>query len=98
MLRCAACGQIIHHERAGVRLTPMQAAIFDAIKSAGDAGVTSAEIVSGSVYRDRRPVSSTTIKAHVWQINELLEATDFIIVSDRRGWFLVRRVLREAAE
>jgi hypothetical protein len=52
------------------------------------------------VYFDRRPVSKFTVKAHIWQINSELEQTDWIIASDRRRWFLQRRVQRktEAAE
>src|SRR5262245_52069463 len=95
--RCAVCRQPIGMERAGVRLTPLKAGIFDAIKRAGDLGVTSTEIVRSPLYRDRRPYRGRRefgdegIKAHVWQINDLLENTPFVIVSDRRRWFLQRR-------
>ena len=86
---CPHCHQPIATERFGVRLTPLKAAIFDRIRRAGELGVTSVEIVS-DLYVDRRPVSSTTIKAHAFQINEQLCATDWRIVSDRRRWFLQR--------
>ena len=61
---CPHYHQPIATVRCGVRLPVLKVAIFDRIKRAGDFGVTSAEILS-DVYFDRRPVSITTIKAHV---------------------------------
>lgn len=98
MKRCPHCRQVLKTERVGVVLTPLKAGIFDAVKRAGDLGITSAEILAGELYRDRRRASQVTIKAHVWQINAVLESTPFMIVSDRRRWFLVRRrQMRRAA-
>jgi hypothetical protein len=91
MAVCQHCHQPIAHERLGVRLTPLKAAIVDAIKRAGDLGKSS-ESLMRELYFDRKPVSMTTLKAHVWQINELLAATDWVIESDRRRWFLRRRL------
>jgi hypothetical protein len=91
---CPYCRQSIKHERYGVPLPPLKAGILDAIKCAGDIGVTSAEIVDGPLYRERRRASHDTVKAHIWQINELLEATAFSITSDRRRWYLRRRMRR----
>jgi hypothetical protein len=67
--------------------------------NACDIGISSARLIR-EVYFDRRPVSKFTVKAHIWQINSELEQTDWIIASDRRRWFLQRRVQRktEAAE
>jgi hypothetical protein len=90
MAVCPHCHQPIAHERLGVVLTPLKAAIVDRIKWAGDLG-RSSESLMHELYLDRRPVSRTTLKAHVWQINELLAATDWVIESDRRRWFLRRR-------
>jgi hypothetical protein len=81
---CPFCHSV---EVLGVRLPPLKAAIFARIKRAGDAGVTSTEIVA-DLYRDRRPVQPTTIKAHTNQINDLLVATGWRIRSDRRRWYL----------
>jgi hypothetical protein len=83
------------HERLGVSLTPLKARIVDVIKQAGEVGISS-EAVMRLLYLDRNPVSTRTIKAHVWQINDLLEATDWVIASDRRRWYL-RRHRRKAA-
>jgi hypothetical protein len=96
MAVCPHCHQTIAHERLGVVLTPLKAAIVDAIKRAGDLGKSS-ESLMRELYFDRRPVSMTTLKAHIWQINDLLEATDWVIESDRRRWFLRRRRRSTAA-
>jgi Fe2+ or Zn2+ uptake regulation protein len=89
---CPHCHQTIGAERFGVRLTPMKAAILDRIRRSGDIGVTSLEIVS-DLYRERRPVSLQTVKAHTWQLNILLEETSWVIRSERDNgsearWFL----------
>jgi hypothetical protein len=76
--------------RFGVRLPRLKAEIVDRIKTAGDIGVSSDEIIA-DLYRDRRAVQPTTIKAHVDQINDLLMNTDWRIASDHRRWFLARR-------
>lgn len=96
MAVCSHCGQQIAHERLGVRLTPLKAAIVDRIKWAGDLGRSSESLVR-ELYFDRRPVSVTTLKAHIWQINDALEQTDWVIASDRRRWFLRRRRRSTAA-
>jgi hypothetical protein len=84
---CPECHQLVATERFGVRLPPLKAAIVDKIKAAGDLGVPSSEIIT-DLYSDRRPVSATTIKAHVSQINDQLVSTNWHIRSDRRRWFL----------
>lgn len=90
MAVCQHCGQQIANERLGVTLTPLKAAIVDRIKRAGDIGVSSEGLVQ-DLYWDRKPIGKITIKSHVWQINELLAATDWVIASDRRRWFLRRK-------
>jgi hypothetical protein len=97
MKRCPHCRQVLKTERLGVVLSPLKAGIVDVIKRAGDIGISSIEILGGELYRDRRRGAQSTIKAHVWQINEALAQTPFIIVSDRRRWFLQRRHVRRAA-
>ena len=95
--RCSHCGQLIHDERNGVRMTPLKANIYDMIKRAGDAGVSAFDILA-TVYQGRTVPTYTAIKSHVAQINDILEETDWKIVSDRRNcngtwpmWRLVRR-------
>jgi hypothetical protein len=86
---CPTCHQHIHHTRLGVQLTPLKCEIFDAIKRAGELGVSSEELRQ-DLYADRRPVREVTIKAHIWQLNDALEDTGWRITSDRRRWFLTR--------
>jgi hypothetical protein len=90
---CPHCHQPIVHERLGVTLTPLKAAIVDRIKWSGDLGRSSESLVRD----DRKPISMTTLKAHIWQINEMLTSTDWVIASDRRRWFLRRRRRSTAA-
>jgi hypothetical protein len=84
-LVCPHCKQPMSVDRLGVRLPPIKAAILDVIRGAGDAGATTPSIVA-TVYRDRPAPKYTSIKSHVFQINEVLEETDFIIKSDRHYW------------
>src|SRR5262245_21547877 len=101
--RCAHCGQLLTTERVGVQLTVLKAAIFDQIRAAGPFGISTTEIICSELYRDRQPyrgrraLGENGIKSHVWQINEKLEETPWIIVSDRRRWFLRGRNGRRAA-
>jgi len=86
------CHQPIVHERLGVTLTPLKAAIVDRIKWSGDLGRSSESLVR-ELYFDRKPISMTTLKAHI----EMLTSTDWVIASDRRRWFLRRRRRSTAA-
>jgi hypothetical protein len=87
---CPYCKQPIVESRAGVRLPPIKAAIFDAIKAAGPCGITSRGVLS-SVYEARAKPSKNAVKSHVWQINEALENTDLIIKSSAGHWRLTQR-------
>ncbi|MBR0695139.1 hypothetical protein [Bradyrhizobium lablabi] len=74
---CPTCHRSMPPEtRAGVRLTPLKARIFDVIRRAGVDGIF-AEDINAIVFNSERSVQ--TIKAHVWQINDLLADTDIII-------------------
>ena len=101
---CPYCRQLIKHERCGVFLPPLKAGIFDLIRAAGDAGISSAEIVGDPLYRERWRVSRTAIKSHVWQINELLDETNWVIRAEgdygtsERRWYLRRRRRRRVME
>jgi hypothetical protein len=86
---CPECHQPIHHERFGVQMTPLKAAILDRIRASGEVGVSSIEIIA-DLYRDRRLVKPSVIKTHAYQLNDLLAATDWRLCSDRRRWFLRR--------
>ena len=96
---CPHCRQPIAIERAGVRLPPLKAAIFDAIKAAGAIGVSTDELIA-RLY-ENRVVSRETIKAHVNQINDRLAETDYQIIS-MRGlpalWVLIKTTGRKLSE
>jgi hypothetical protein len=88
MRTCPHCHQTITVERLGVRLPKLKAEIVDAIRRAGDPGITSQELIYLLWHDDINP---STVKAHMWQINSLLEGTDWTIRSDRKRWTLCRR-------
>ena len=75
------CHQPIAHERAGVRLSPLKAAIFDAIKAAGQSGVAS----YGLLHLFERPVKRSTVKVHVGQMQTLLLEDNRLSSSARIG-------------
>jgi hypothetical protein len=67
---CQACGQPLRERRFGVVLTPLKAAIVDAIKRAGDLGVSSEGLI-WALYLDRNPVGKGTIKAQLQAISDV---------------------------
>jgi hypothetical protein len=75
--------------RAGKRAPARKAQIFDAVVAAGDIGITSREILDAI---GAPATALLTIKAHVYQINDILAETDVRIASEGRGaharWFL----------
>lgn len=92
MKTCPACGQVVPEQRAGVRLTPVKVRIFDAVKRAGIGGISSRDLVQVVYEDDRHPRNIATIRAHIWQLNELLAGTDVRIAAhdDRRCWFMTK--------
>jgi hypothetical protein len=79
--------------RAGVPLTSLKAAIFDCIKASGDIGISAEDIVRAVYPEQTKRPSRHTVKAHVWQINQLIAGSDYEIVSDRRNWFIRKNVV-----
>ena len=65
---CPHCGQRMMYVRAGARLPPKKARIFDAISRSGEDGISGADIIESL----RLDVGSNGIRAHVWQINQIL--------------------------
>jgi hypothetical protein len=98
-LLCPKCHQPIKHVRLGVGLTELKAGIFDAIKAAGDIGVSLAQ---SDLWRDSsrtRPPTRNTVRSHIVQINMELDGTGWRIVGDHHRpwrWSLVRRKARAA--
>lgn len=95
---CPHCGQPLPVKRAGTRLTPLKARIFDAIARAGPAGIDADDLFA-LIYGDRRHRSRETLKAHVWQINDALAGSGVSIAGTRgsgRRFTLVRKIGRAA--
>jgi hypothetical protein len=96
-LLCPKCHQPIKHERLGVRLTALKAGIFDAIKTAGDVGLSCEELAQSGLWRDSprsSPPTKNTVRSHIVQINEELDGSGWRIVGDHHRpwrWSLVRR-------
>jgi hypothetical protein len=86
---CPTCHRPMPPEtRAGVRLTPLKARIFDVIRRAGVDGISAVDI--NAIVFDRR-ASLDTVKAHVWQINELLDETGIAIRGGGGSFRIVER-------
>ena len=66
MSACPHCGA---EQRLGVWMTPRKLAIFDRVKRSGD---------DGAHYGDF-DMSRGTLRVHIYQINALLEETDYAI-------------------
>jgi len=73
--------------RAGVRMTTAKARIFDLVKLSGEEGIPAAALAQ------TLNVSPETIKAHVWQINEMIADSGWIIkpTVPRYGYSLKKR-------
>jgi hypothetical protein len=69
-MRCDSCGQALPEIRLGVRLTAFKARLFDLVRRSGINGIHSDDLYS-LLYPDGGG-SRHTLKAHVWQINELI--------------------------
>ena len=76
MNTCPTCGQPVKEERAGVKMSTLKARIFDAIKRAGTSGLTANDLVC--IIGD---TNHTSIKSHIWQLNDALTDTGFKIQS-----------------
>jgi hypothetical protein len=72
---CACCGQSTADVRHGVKLTRLKARIFDAIERAGPAGIATRDLFDLVFANDLRRHAVSTLKAHVWQINQALLGT-----------------------
>jgi Fe2+ or Zn2+ uptake regulation protein len=88
---CQHCHQPLMHMRAGVRLTPLKARIFDLIKASSEHGISAREL-EREIYRGPKQRRPDTIRVHIWQINDLLLDTDVVIRADEwRRWYIASR-------
>jgi len=87
MTNCPTCGQALSEERGGVRLTPLKARIFDVIKRAGPDGIESDDLFA-MIFAERNVVRAT-LRAHIWQINDILSDTGLRIESANKCFRLI---------
>src|SRR5262245_12961625 len=76
---CPHCHQTLRVSRLGVSLSPLKARILDLITRAGPDGIAGDDLFR-LVFEDRRgwrskPIRRTTLKSHIWQINDALDGT-----------------------
>jgi hypothetical protein len=75
--KCSECGQPLPEIRLGLRLTPLQALVFDSIASNLD-GINSCLVLER--FRAVKPdASRKTIHVYVSHLNELLHVTGYRI-------------------
>ena len=77
--RCPYCGGPLIDFRLGVRLSPLKARIFDLVQRAGRDGISGVDLHELAYTGTARP-GAATIKAHIHQINEVLDGTGYRIV------------------
>lgn len=95
---CEMCGQPLRAQRGGVFLTSIKAALWDAIVTSGDYGISVAELQRLDVWHDRPRVKAVTVRMHIIQLNDALANTPWRIVSlDRRYVLMQRPKVCEAA-
>jgi hypothetical protein len=74
--RCTYCGQVLPEIRLGVRLPELKAHIFDLVQRSGSVGIAPDTLMALAysngygLHESRHP---KTLKAHIFQINELIE-------------------------
>lgn len=78
--QCPHCGQQSPNVRLGVRLSKRKVHLFDLISRAGSAGIDG-EYLWHAVFGSNG--SRQTMRAHICQINEILEETDFRLRATR---------------
>ena len=77
--------------RLGVRLPLLKVRIFDAIKAAGEMGITSRDLRQLIYGKCADEITLTTVRMHCQQINEYLYETEWRIrCPDRRHWQLIK--------
>ena len=80
--RCPHCDQPLPESRAGVRLSPLKARMFDVIKRADSNGITIEDI--NAICFDGR-ATAVNVRTHIHQINDALAGTDFQIRGKASG-------------
>ena len=73
---CHYCGQALPEIRLGVRLTALKARIFDIVMRAGVDGISTADLYDIVCNEGQ---TRDTLKAHIWQINDLIRDEGYLI-------------------
>src|SRR5262245_42967317 len=92
-MRCDRCGQALPEIRLGVRLTAFKARLFDLVRRSGIDGIHSDDLYS-LLYPDGGG-SRHTLKAHIWQINELI-ADEGYRIEGRSSFYRLVNIRRRA--
>jgi hypothetical protein len=89
---CPTCGQPLRPLLLGIRWRRIKSAIIETLIAAGDLGTTTDKII-GSVYDGMHRPAPSTIRAHIRQINDMLEteAPQWVITHVAGHWALQRR-------
>jgi hypothetical protein len=69
-MTCPTCGQPVVETRCGIKLTPIKVRIFDLIQRSGEEGIPSTAL---NILVFDGMASPNTVKAHIWQINNVIE-------------------------
>lgn len=91
---CPTCGQVLRDDRVGIRMPRVKTRIFDAIRRAGPDGIYGDDLFD--LCLRARNVQRETLKAHIYQLNELLVETKFVIRRHAGYYALERRVVPES--
>jgi hypothetical protein len=95
---CPHCQQPMPQWRAGVRLSPLKARIFDAIKRAGADGIRIEDI--NAICFDGLS-TNVNVRTHIHQINDALAETDIQIYGGGNtglvGFFRIRKLKQKAS-
>lgn len=91
---CPHCHQPMPEERAGARLSPLKAHIFDVVKRAACEGV-SIETINALCFDGCS--TAVNIRTHIFQINDALAGTDLQITGKAEGMFGFFHIVKRRA-
>jgi hypothetical protein len=90
---CPHCGQRMPQMRCGVRLYPQTARVFDCIRRAGEAGISSRDILAIAWSGAKKP-RRRTVTSHITIIKNFLLETNWMIGGLRTGSDYVYRLVK----
>lgn len=95
-MTCPHCGQPLTSTRLGVQLGPLRARLLDAVRRAGQGGISGADLFD--LIFAERGVKRSALKTNVWVINDLIADSGWRIVStkgtDAHYWLVRRKISR----